>query len=85
MQTFSYVVKDEMGIHARPAGQFVKEASSFPCKITIAKDGKEVDAKRIFGIMGLGVKCGQEIILTAEGEQEEEAIAHLQEFLEKNL
>jgi len=85
MQTFSYIVKDEMGIHARPAGLFVKEASSFPCKITIAKDGKEVDAKRIFGIMGLGVKCGQEIILTAEGEKEEEAIAHLQEFLEKNL
>ena len=85
MQTFSYVVKDEMGIHARPAGQFVKEASSFPCKITIAKDGKEVDAKRILGLMGLGVKCGQEIVLTAEGEQEEEAIARLQEFLEKNL
>ena len=85
MQTCSYIIKDEMGIHARPAGLFVKEASSFPCKITIAKDGKEVDAKRILGIMGLGVKCGQEIILTAEGEQEEEAIARLQEFLEKNL
>lgn len=85
MQSYSYIVKDEMGIHARPAGLFVKEASAFPCKITIAKDGKEVDAKGILGIMGLGVKCGQEIVLTAEGEQEEEAIARLQEFLEKNL
>lgn len=85
MQTCSYIIKDEMGIHARPAGQFVKEASAFPCKITIAKDGKEVDAKRILGIMGLGVKCGQEIVLTAEGEQEKEAITRLQEFLEKNL
>lgn len=85
MQTCSYIIKDEMGIHARPAGLLVKEASSFPCKITISKDGKEVDAKRILGIMGLGVKCGQEILLTAEGEQEEEAITRLQEFLEKNL
>lgn len=85
MQTFSYIIKDEMGIHARPAGLFVKAAASFPCKITVAKDGKEVDAKRILGLMGLGIKCGQEIILTAEGEQEEEAIAYLKEFLEKNL
>lgn len=85
MQTCSYIIKDELGMHARPAGLFVKEASAFPCKITIAKDGKEVDAKRILGIMGLGAKCGQEIILTAEGEQEEEAITHLKEFLEKNL
>ncbi len=85
MQTCKYIIKDEMGIHARPAGLFVKEASAFPCKITVAKDGKEADAKRILGIMGLGVKCGQEIVLTAEGEQEEEAIAHLQTFLENNL
>ena len=85
MQKISYIIKDEMGIHARPAGLFVKEAASFPCKITVAKDGKEVDAKRILGLMGLGVKCGQEIVLTAEGEQEEEAIARLQEFLEENL
>lgn len=85
MKELKYVIKDEQGIHARPAGAFVKEAAAFPCSITIAKDGKAVDAKRILGVMGLGVKCGQEITLTADGEQEEEAIAKLGAFLEENL
>ena len=85
MKTFEYTIKDELGIHARPAGLFVKEAAAFPCKVTIEKDGKEADAKRIFGVMGLGVKCGQEIILKTDGDQEEEAIAALGKFLEEKL
>ena len=85
MKTFNYVIKDELGIHARPAGLFVKEAAAFPCAVTITKDGKEVDAKRIFGVMGLGVKCGQEITLKTDGEKEEEAMETLSKFLEENL
>ncbi len=85
MKNFQYVIKDELGIHARPAGLLIKEAAAFPCKITIAKDGKEVDAKRILGVMSLGVKCGQEITITADGEQEDEAIAKLSTFLQENL
>lgn len=85
MKEFNYTIKDEQGIHARPAGLLVKEAAVFPCSVTIIKDGKEVDAKRIFGIMGLGVKCGQEITLKTDGEQEEEAIESLCKFLQENL
>ena len=85
MKEYKFVIKDKMGIHARPAGLLVKEAGKFPCKVTIEKDGKEVDAKRIFGIMGLGAKCGQEIILKTDGEQEEEAIEELSRFLEENM
>ena len=85
MKEFTYTIKDEMGIHARPAGLFVKEAAAFPCAVTITKDGKEVDAKRIFGVMGLGVTCGQEIILKTDGEKEEEAMETLSKFLEENL
>lgn len=85
MKEFHYVIKDAQGIHARPAGMFVKEAAAFPCSVTVEKDGKAVDAKRILGVMGLGVKCGQEIILRADGDQEEEAIAKLSSFLEENL
>ena len=85
MKEFKYVIKDEQGIHARPAGLFVKEAAAFPCKVTIEKDGKEADAKRIFGVMGLGVKCGQEIVLKTEGEDEDAAIEALGKFLEENL
>lgn len=85
MQELKYVIKDKEGIHARPAGTFVKQAAAFPCKVTIAKGEKEVDAKRILGVMGLGVKCGEEITVRTDGEREEEAIAVLGEFLENNL
>ena len=85
MKECKYVIKDEQGIHARPAGLFVKEAAAFPCKVTIEKDGKEADAKRIFAVMGLAVKCGQEITLKTDGENEEEAMNKLSAFLEENL
>ena len=90
MKEFTYTIKDEQGIHARPAGMLVKEAKNVASECTITKDGKtkngkEVDAKRILGVMGLGVKCGQEIILKTDGDQEEEAIAALGKFLEEKL
>ena len=85
MRVFRYVIKDEQGIHARPAGLFVKEAASCESKITISKDGKEVDAKRILGVMGLGVKKDQEIVLKAEGSDEDQAIEKLSKFLQENL
>lgn len=85
MKEFKYIIKDKQGIHARPAGMLVKEASAFPCSVTIEKAGNEVDAKRILALMGLGVKCDEEITIRTEGEQEEEAIAKLSAFLEENL
>lgn len=85
MREFKYVVKDELGIHARPAGLLIKVAAAFPCVITICKGDKEVDAKRILGVMGLGVKCGEEIVIRADGDQEEEAISALAKFMEENL
>ena len=84
MKEFKYVIKDEQGIHARPAGMFVKEAA-FSSKVTISKDGKEVDAKRILGVMGLGVKKDQEIVLRADGDDEDAAIEKLSAFLQENL
>ena len=85
MREFRYVIKDEQGIHARPAGLFVKEAASCESKITISKDGNEVDANRILGVMGLGVKKDQEIVLKAEGSDEDQAIEKLSKFLQENL
>lgn len=85
MKELSYVITDPEGIHARPAGALVKEAAAFTSKITIGKDGKEVDAKRIFGIMGLAAKQGQTIVLKAEGDDEDVAIEKLGTFLKENL
>jgi len=85
MKEFKYIITDEQGIHARPAGVFVKEATACECNVTIEKDGKEVDAKRILGVMGLGVKKGEEIILRTIGTGEEEAMERLSTFLKENL
>ena len=85
MKEFQYVITDELGIHARPAGLLVKEAGKFQSDIKIKKGEKEADAKRIFGIMGLAAKKGDEIVLTADGSDETEAIAAIEEFLKANL
>lgn len=85
MKEFHYVITDEQGIHARPAGLFVKEAAACECNVTISKEGKEVDAKRILGVMGLGVKKGQEIVLKTDGADEDAAMDKLSAFLKENL
>lgn len=85
MKEFTYTITDPQGMHARPAGVLVKEAGKYQSKITIEKDGKSGDAKRIFAVMGLGVKCGQAITVKVEGDDEAEAAAAIEEFLKANL
>ena len=85
MKEFKYVITDPEGIHARPAGELVKATKEFQSAITLTKDGKTGDCKRIFGIMGLAVKAGNENTLTFDGEDEEEAYAAVTEFVKANL
>ena len=85
MKEFKYVITDAEGIHARPAGELVKAAKEFSSKITIIKDGKSGDCKKIFGVMALGVKCGNEVTITVEGEDEEAAAAKIEEFMKSNM
>lgn len=85
MIEFSYIIKDNQGIHARPAGLLVKKASSFKSDISISKDSKTADAKKLFAIMGLGVKSGDLINIQINGEDEEEALTELEEFIKLNL
>lgn len=85
MKEFNYTITDSLGIHARPAGVLVKEAAKYQSEITIEKDGKSGDAKKIFSVMGLGVKCGQTITVKISGADEEEAASAIENFLKKNL
>ncbi len=85
MKEFKYMIQDPEGIHARPAGLLVKLATTFASVITIQKEDKTADAKRIFAIMGLGAKQGQEITVTAQGADEDKAIAEIELFLKENL
>lgn len=85
MKELKYVITDPEGIHARPAGFLVKKANEFASQIMIGKGEKNADAKRIFGVMGLGVKKGDEITMSAEGSDEDAAIEALEQFLKENL
>lgn len=85
MKQFKYVIKDKYGMHARPAGLFVKEASTFASTVKIVANGKEADAKKILGVMSLGIKEGNEITVIAEGDDEEKAIASLEKFITENV
>ena len=85
MKEFKYVITDPEGIHARPAGILVKQAAGYQSSVKIAKGEKSADAKRIFGVMGLGVKTGEEITVTVEAADEDTAAAELETFFKENL
>lgn len=85
MKTFTYVVKDQLGIHARPAGLLVKEAKNFQSKIILNKDGKEADATRLMAVMALGVKQDMTVTVTVEGEDEDAACAAMEKFFKEQL
>ena len=85
MKSFSYTVKDELGIHARPAGMLVKEVKNFKSKVTHEKDGKVTDAARLMAVMSMGVKKDQTVTITVEGTDEDAAYDALKSFFETNL
>ena len=85
MKTFSYTIKDEIGIHARPAGLLAKKAKEFQSTITIEKAGQSETAAKLRMLMGLGVKGGDTVTVTVEGADEEAAAAAIEEFFKANL
>ena len=85
MKTIKYTIQDELGIHARPAGVLVKEVKKFQSKITLEGNGKTAEAGKLLAVMGIGIKHGTEITITAEGPDEDEAIAAMETFFKENL
>jgi phosphocarrier protein HPr len=68
-------IVNPLGLHARPAAQLVRLASSFASEIAIGKDGMEVNAKSIMGVMMLAAECGSAILVRATGADAEQAVA----------
>lgn len=85
MRSFNYAITDEVEIHARPVGMLAKEAKQYEAAITIKKGEKKADAGKLMALMGLGIKCGEEIIVEAEGADEEVACAAIEVFFKANL
>ncbi|CAM3941306.1 HPr family phosphocarrier protein [Alkalicoccus chagannorensis] len=76
-------VKRRSGLQARPAALFVQEANKFHSDIFIEKEGKHVNAKSIMGIMSIAVGADKDIVLQADGQDEEEAMEALVAFVSK--
>ncbi len=74
-------VVNDLGLHARPAGEFVKVASRFESDVWVAKDGKPVNGKSIMGVMTLAAECGSQLKVRAEGVDAEDAIAALERLV----
>lgn len=85
MKQFDYTIKDELGIHARPAGLLAKEAKKYSSVVTITKDGKSAQATKLMAIMALAVKNGNTVTVTVEGDDEEVAFEGMKQFFESNL
>ena len=82
MVRVKYTIKNEEGLHARPASDFSKTASNFKSKIRVIKDGEEFEAKSMLMVLCIGAVQGDEIEITAEGEDEQQAVAALVETLD---
>lgn len=83
MKSVTYTIHEKEGLHARPAGQLVNAVKPFASVVTLAKGNKGVDAKKIFKVMSLAVKCGETVTVTAEGPDEDTVMAAVEEIMGK--
>lgn len=77
-------IKLDTGLEARPVAQLVQLASQFECEIHVEVEQKEVNAKSIMGMMTLGISVGEEVTVSADGADEEKAIAEIESYLSDN-
>lgn len=80
----SVTIQLKTGLQARPAAQFVQEANKYQSEIFLTKDGKKVNAKSIMGVMSLALASGTEVVLSADGKDEQEALDALVNFISKD-
>ena len=85
MKSFEYTIKDELGIHARPAGLLTKRAKEFESEITLTKGDRTALCSRLLSLMSLGIKQGDKVSVTVVGVDEEAAAEAMKEFFENNL
>ena len=85
MKQFQYTIKDALGVHARPAGLLVKLAKQYTSTITLEKNGKTCDMRKLMALMGMGVKQGDTVTIKVEGDDEAACAEAIQKFLSENV
>ena len=85
MKEITYTITDPNGIHARPAGVLVKTLKGCNSSVTISKDEKSVDMKKLLALMGMGIKQGDTVTVKVEGDDEETCAAEIEKALKENF
>ncbi len=85
MITFTYTIKDKLGIHARPAGMLSKLAKEYESEIYIEKGDKKALATRVIAIMGMGILYGDTVTVTVTGSDEKSAADAIKNYFKENL
>lgn len=81
----TFIIKNKLGLHARPAALFVQTSNKFKSHVTVTKNGEEVNGKSIMGLMMLAAEQGSKIIVKVEGEDAKELLARLEELIIKKF
>ena len=85
MYTREITVKNEVGLHARPATYFIQKANEFKSGISVEKEERRVNAKSLLGVLSLGIVQGTTITLIADGVDEKEAVDALADLIENQI
>lgn len=85
MITKAFTIQNKLGIHARPAAQFVRTSSRYKADISVERDGEMVDGKSIMGMMMLAVGCGMQIVVTINGPDEADMMQALEALIERKF
>jgi len=78
-------VQNQVGLHARPATFFIQKANHFKSAIWVSKDDRKVNAKSLLGVLSLGIVRGTTITITADGDDEQEAVDALVALISANF
>ncbi len=85
MKTFQYTIREELGMHARPAGLILQLAKEFKSEITVSNKGKSENLKKLFSVVGLDIRYQDTVTVTIEGPDEDVAAEEMLAFFEENL
>ena len=85
MKEFQYTIKDSCGIHARPAGLLAKMAKNYGGTAKLSCNGKDCEIKKLMALMSMGVKRGETVTVSVEGEGDAAFAAELEKFFKENL
>ncbi len=85
MKQFSYVLTNENALQTKPMGNLSREASCFKSRVRLINGTREAAAEQLRQVLELGMKCGNQVVVTVEGKDEEAAVAAMQDYFVANM